>query len=257
MTTTFSVRRNGVGLPLVLIHAFPTDSRLFDGLIGDLPAQLITPDLPGFGRTPLPEPAPDVLTVEGLVDDLEAWLDAEALGAVVLGGVAIGGYLALELVTRRPDLAGAVVLMGCKPAPDAPAMSESREGVARLALTEGSEAVAAALTDLPLAPDASPEVRAVLRTMIADADPRGIAGLVRGLHRRPDPVPAIRSIRVPTLVVCGAADPFTPPATAGEMATMVPGARYVEIPDAGHLVPLEAPAACASALTDFLATLSR
>jgi pimeloyl-ACP methyl ester carboxylesterase len=169
--------------------------------------------------------------------------------------VAIGGYLAIELAAARPDLVAGLVLIGCKPAPDSPGMADAREAVAQLALAAGSVAVADKLVDQPLAPGAGPEVRAALRTLIEAADPRGIAGLVRGLARRPDPVLSLEAVAaagMPVLVVNGADDPFTTPAQARALAERVPGARYVEIADCGHLPPLEAPDACAAAIAGFL-----
>jgi pimeloyl-ACP methyl ester carboxylesterase len=158
-------------------------------------------------------------------------------------------------VARHPDLVRALILVGCKPAPDAPTMAASREEVARLALDRGAGAVANRLVDAPLAPGAPRNVRDALRTMIASASPEGIAGLVRGLARRPDPVPALRRVSVPTLVLGGALDPFTPPEQARALADLVPGARFVLIEGAGHLPVLEQPEACADALGAFLAGL--
>jgi pimeloyl-ACP methyl ester carboxylesterase len=239
------------------VHAFPTDGRLFEGLAGRLPGRLLAPDLPGFGDSPMPQPAPDILAVADLVDLLEAWLDASGLGRVVLGGVAIGGYLSIELVARRPDLARALVLIGCKPAPDAPSMADARESVARLALDEGPKAVADRLVDQPLAPDAPAEARTALRAMIEAADPGGIAGLVRGLARRPDPVPALGTVGVPTLVLGGSVDPFTKPEQGRALAALVPGSTYLELPGVGHLPPLEAPEATARAIGGFVSGLGR
>jgi pimeloyl-ACP methyl ester carboxylesterase len=94
--------------------------------------------------------------------------------------------------------------------------------------------------------------------MIEQADPRGIAGLVRGLHRRPDPVPAlemVRAVALPALVLVGAEDPFTKPADARRLAEMLPRSTFEEIPGAGHLPPLERPDAVTSAIGRFLATL--
>jgi pimeloyl-ACP methyl ester carboxylesterase len=245
----------GSGIPVVLLHAYPTNRHLFDGLAGAIPGRLITPDLPGFGETPLPEPAPEVLAVADLVDLVGSWLDERALGPAILGGNAIGGYVMIELVARRPELARAMILLGCKPAPDAATMRPAREAAAAYALEHGSVAVADQLVSPPLAPGASEQVLAAHRAMIEAADPRGIAGLVRGLAQRPDPTPSLRTLRLPVLALCGAFDPFTKPELARELAEMLPNGRYVEIEGAGHLPTLEQPEATARAIKAFVAEL--
>ncbi|HYH91734.1 MAG TPA: alpha/beta fold hydrolase [Candidatus Saccharimonadales bacterium] len=250
---SFDALDSGSGRPILLLHAFPVDRRLYAGLASRLEAgRLIVPDLPGFGATPLGSDAPDVLSVDDLAAALIGWLDRLGLPPVVLGGTAIGGYTALEVAQRRPDLVAGMVLIGCKPAPDAPDKRAEREAVARLALASGSAAVADELAGLPLADAADASTRALVRRMIEEADPRGIAGLVRGIAGRPDPVPALHALRVPVLVVAGTEDRFSRLEDQRALAALVPGARLVEIDGAGHFPSLERPAEVASAIDAFL-----
>ncbi len=108
-------RAAGSGRPLVLLHAFPVDGRLYDAQLsaadaGRIKARLIAVDLPGFGGSPLPEPAPDLLSVEQIADALAELLVREGWDGAVVGGVAFGGYSAIELAARRPDLVSGLVL---------------------------------------------------------------------------------------------------------------------------------------------------
>ena len=63
------------------------------------------------------------------------------------------------------------------------------------------------------------------------------------MAQRPDMTAALPEIRCPTLVVVGSEDASSPPAEMRGMAAAIPAARFVEIPAAGHLSPLEQPAA--------------
>ena len=201
---------HGTGHPVVLVHAFPTDRRLFAGLAARVGhARLLVPDLPGFGETRLGEHAPAVLSVELLADALAAWLESLALGPVVVGGNEFGGYIALAIADRRPDLVDGLVMIGCRAAPAAPDKAGEREAVARLALDSGSLLVADRLTPLPLAPSVDERTHAIVRRMIEEADPRAIAGLLRGMEARPHPGPALERLRVPLLVIAGTDDPCT------------------------------------------------
>jgi pimeloyl-ACP methyl ester carboxylesterase len=257
--TTYDLawREAGSGRPLVLLHAFPVDGRLFGGQlsaaeVGRISGRLIAVDLPGFGKTPYPSPAPDVLTVEDLSASVAALIERQHWEGALVGGVAIGGYTAIELAARRPDLIGGIVLIGCKPVPDNPSMAPQREEVAQQALTEGAAAVADRLHAQPLGPQADGAVRAKMREMIADADPRGIAGLVRGIARRPDPAPVLPTIDVPAQVIAGEADPFSPLDDVKRVAELMPRATLVVLKGIGHMAPLESPLSVTRALASFM-----
>ena len=73
---------------------------------------------------------------------------------------------------------------------------------------------------------------------------------------RPDMTAALGRIRCPTLVVVGQQDAISPPAEMHGIAEAIRDAKFIEIPDAGHMSPLENTAAVNAAILDFLATLS-
>lgn len=250
-------RTAGSGRPVILLHGFPVDSRMFGGQLSAadasrINARLFAVDMPGFGRTQLMDPAPDVLLVEDLAEAVGSMIAREGLDRPVVGGVAIGGYVAIELAARHPELVGALVLMGPKPAPDSPAMAPQREEVARMALEQGSAAVADALHAKPLGPRADDAVKAKMHKMIAAADPRAIAAMVRGIARRPDPAPSLPLLEVPALVIAGELDPFSALADVRRVAEMMPNAQLVELKGIGHMAPIEAPLAVTRALAAFV-----
>jgi pimeloyl-ACP methyl ester carboxylesterase len=212
-------------------------------------------DMPGFGQTPLPEPAPEVMTVEDLAESLATFIQAQDLQSPVVGGVAIGGYVAIELAARYPDLVGGLVLMGPKPAPDSPSMAASREETAQLALTRGSAVVADELHARPLGPQADGAVKQKMHEMIAAADPRAIAALVRGIARRPDPAVAMPTINARTLVIAGELDPFSPLADVKRVAEIMPNASLIVIKGIGHMPPIESPLGVSNALASFMRRL--
>ena len=242
---------------MILLHAFPVDGRLFESQLsaaetGRINARLIAVDLPGFGQSPLPDPAPDVLTVEEIAAALVAFIEREGLHGAIVGGVAFGGYTAIQLAARRPDLVAGLVLMACKAAPDSPQMAPRREEAARLALERGSAAVADQLHAQPLGPQADAAVKVRLREMIESADARAIAALVRGIARRPDPSPALPRLEMPALVIAGERDPFSHLEDVRNAARLLPNADFVIIKGVGHMAPLEAPVAVSRALASFV-----
>jgi pimeloyl-ACP methyl ester carboxylesterase len=77
-------------------------------------------------------------------------------------------------------------------------------------------------------------------------------GALAAMRDRPDSVPLLEEIRVPTLVLGGSEDEISPAAGMRAMAQRIRGAKYVEVPEAGHLAPLERPELVNGALEEFL-----
>jgi 3-oxoadipate enol-lactonase len=90
----------GAGQPLVLLHGFPLDSRMWTAQIDDLSSRwrVIAPDFRGFGKSASASP----FTVPLLADDIRELL--QSIGAVpcVLGGLSMGGYVAMNYARKYP-----------------------------------------------------------------------------------------------------------------------------------------------------------
>src|SRR5687768_3395601 len=95
----------GQGVPLVLLHGFPFDSRLWQGQINSLSdvANVIAPDLPGFGGS-LPLTRRRKPSMEAYADAVAAWARGRKLGGFALGGHSMGGYVALAFARKYPDM---------------------------------------------------------------------------------------------------------------------------------------------------------
>ena len=103
-----------------------------------------------------------------------------------------------------------------------------------------------------LAEDAPEGLRERVKAMIADQTPHAIAAAALGMAERPDSVPDLPGIDVPTLVITGTADRLIPPDVTAGIAGRVPGAELLRIEGAGHLSNLEAPEAFDTALDGVL-----
>src|SRR5204863_2128575 len=103
-----------------------------------------------------------------------------------------------------------------------------------------------------LSPNAPPARVAHLRAR-AETRAASLRAGIEALRDRPDRTAELGAIACPTLVICGAQDQITPAAEMRRMSEGIGGARYVELPGAGHLAHLEAPQPFAAAVTTFLA----
>lgn len=254
----------GQGMPLVLLHAFPVDSRMWDPLRSALAevARVITPDLRGLGRSPLP-PEGGEPSIDAVADDVLALLDDLGLERVVLGGCSMGGYAAMAVLRRTlqraPDRVCGLMLIDTRPDAD-----DDERRTARLAMAERAERDGTrwlADTVLPgLLAAGTPQVRLALvewlRALIAAQPVDGVAWAQRAMAARPDSADVLRAFTGPALVIVGERDVLSPPDLARRMVALLPRGELVELPGCGHLSPLEAPDEVATAITEWLARTS-
>lgn len=233
-------------MELVLLHAFPLDSSMWS-----VPGA-VTPDQRGFGSAPLGDAPP---SLDVAADDVAALLDERGLDRVVLGGLSMGGYVAMAFLRRHPARVGALVLADTKMTADPPAAAANRERLAAAVEAAGSSAL---LVDelLPKLVGATtrstrPDVVSRVRAMVETAPPAGVAWAQRAMAARPDSAETLAAVEVPTLVVVGEEDALSPVADAEAMAATIPGARLAVLPGAGHLTAMEDPEAFAAVLADF------
>lgn len=252
-------REAGVGLPVLLLHAFPLAGAMWDAQLEALAgsSRLIVPDLSGFGASQ-GVPPDGVCRMSDLAADAVALLDQLEIGRAVVGGLSMGGYAALALAEGAPERLRALVLADTRAGADSEEARQNRLGTAQKVLEEGTGFLAETLPSKLLGPvtrERRPEVVAEVKRMIREAPPAGVAAAQRGMARRPDRTRVLPRLDVPVLILVGEDDELTPPAEARAMEREIRGAELVTIPEAGHLANLERPEAFNEALGGFLRRL--
>lgn len=240
---------------LVLLHAFPLRAAMWSAQLDALsPAnRVIAPDLLGFGETDAPDD-PGAYSVDVWADQVAGLLDHLGLERAVVGGLSMGGYAAFAFARRHRSRLAGLVLADTRPGPDSPEVAERRRNqigqVRRQGTAELVETLLGGLLSKTTLQD-RPDVVASARALM-DSSPAGFIGALDAMIRRPDSVPDLAGIDVPTLVVVGEEDAPSPPEVAASMQAAVPGAVLAVLPGAGHLSNLEAPEAFNAVLADFL-----
>lgn len=244
----------GSGPALLFVHGYPLDGSLWRHQAGAFPGwRTLIPDLRGAGRSDAPDLGYSMATY---ADDLAGLLDAIGVDEVVLAGLSMGGYVAMEFLRRhRPRVRGLVLT-------DTRAQADSAEGrkgreTAMAAVREGgAPLIADQMLPRILGPAAPESLRDAVRAMMATSPVAGLLGALTAMRDRPDSTGFLPSLAgLPTLVVVGADDQLTPPKDSEAMAKAIPGARLTVIPHAGHLAPLEQPEAFNDQLRMFLGRL--
>jgi 3-oxoadipate enol-lactonase len=254
------VTERGKGRPVVLLHGFPMDHSIWDHQIETLSARyrVIAPDLSSIGEGAA---VPGKVTVQEWADGLAKMLGALKIDEpIVLGGLSMGGYIAFQFFqSHRARLAG-LILCDTRAAADTPQAAAGRLETAARLECEGTGFLPDAMLPRLLAPatlDGKPEVVERLRRTMLAGDPYSYAATLRGLAERPDFTPILPKIDCPALLVVGQRDAISPPAEMTALARAMPAIRkraprLVEIEDAGHVTPLEAPEAVSRAIGEFL-----
>ena len=252
----------GAGSPVVLLHAFPMDSALWAAQRRTLAAaghHVLTPDLPGFGGSPLPHEHPSLDVMADQVADL---MDTLALKRAVVGGLSLGGYVTMAMLRRHPERVSAIVLADTKAGADGEEAVATRLAMAQRVETEGTSGLAEQMIGNLLGATTRAERPEVVQTVsrwIEAQQPDAIAWAQRAMAGRPDSSGDLASFGGPVLVLYGAEDVISP---ADEAAAMAEAARsggsevtVTEIPAVGHLSAVEDPPAVTAAIGDWLGGL--
>ena len=251
----------GSGPAVILIHGFAGSTFSWRFVIPDLAKahRVIAIDLPGFGFS---DRGPDVdYSHAGQAERVVALLDLLGIQRATLVGHSMGGAIAQRIASRHPDRVERLILVAAVNAAQPPdAARRGRAAGPMFALVGVAQRSPRAMYAVG---------RRALRRMVHDKefateevmrgyiDPLLIPGTVAAIRKmteatRQEPPADLAAIGAPTLVLSGASDRAVPPEKALELAEAISGARYLVIPEAGHLLAEERPAAFLEEVLAFL-----
>ena len=248
----------GSGPAVVLLHGYPFNRSMWREQIDSLSAnyRVITPDLRGHGESSVTqEPA----TIAEMAEDVAALLDKLEIERVVLGGLSMGGYVALAFY-RRFGLrrVRALILADTRSQADTQEARRNRQEQAEKILKQGMSSIIDDFLKKVLTPatlSERPEIMERVRKMVVTTKPQGAAAALRGMALRPDQTDFLPEIIAPTLIIVGSEDQLTPPVDAEMMHREIRGSHLECIEGASHLSNLERPVEFNRAVKNFLDAL--
>jgi 3-oxoadipate enol-lactonase len=253
----FRCEDRGTGTPIVLLHGFPLDRKMWDAQLNLLAREfrVIIPDLRGFGGSKLEaHDAQEGVGMDRYAADVLTAFDAVGLqGPVVLVGFSMGGYVAWQIALKHPARVRGLVLCDTRAAGDTPEAAAARLAMANAVLAAGNSTPALAMLPKLLAPETQekrPEIVAAVKAMIERQSPQAIAAAQRGMARREDVRAKLKDIACPCLGIVGTADVISPPKEMQEIIAALPDARLAEIPG-GHMTPMENAEGVTEAIREF------
>jgi 3-oxoadipate enol-lactonase len=238
--------------PVVLLHGFPLDRRVWEEAAGELgrEARVIVPDLRGFGRSISSEP----FTIQNLADDVhELLLERNALPCV-LAGLSMGGYVALAFAAKYgPDLA-ALALVDSRVSAESEEGKQGRDKMIQLAKDAGPQAVVDAMFPKMLAPATysnRPDLATKVKTIMLNCPALTVRHGLLAMRDRADYTQLAASLAFPVQVVVGESDMIGGVELARQIHATLQNGDLAIIPDAGHLSPIEQPKMVSGAMVRF------
>ena len=255
----------GEGPPLVLVHGFACGLRMWDPQVKALARawRVVTYDVRGHGISEAPADGA-AYSQPISVADLRALLEHLKIRRAAVGGLSMGGNIALHFALTHPEMVTALVVADTGAgSDDAADWAATVHALADTLERDGLEAFADEALASPLFgryAAQGPAAERFIRSCLVTHRARGLAHTGREvLTRRPSIyslAPRLRTLAVPTLLIVGEHDERCVKVHRF-MADTIPGALHVVIPSAGHLTNLEAPDAFNRAVARFLRATAR
>lgn len=235
----------GSGLPVLLTHGFGASTGMWRGQVEAFRDRyrMVAWDMRGHGLTEAPEDLAH-FSQAATVADMAALLDHLGIDKAVIAGHSLGGFLSLAFNVEHPERVRALYLQGCGPG--------YRSDTSRAAWNDRAEKRARSLEEGGLAAlGGASEVPVSIQRSAA-----GLALAARGILSQVDSrvIDSLPHITVPVLIVIGTGDTYYLQGS-DYMASRIPGARNLQVADAGHGVNVDQPAIVNDALDQFLGAL--
>ena len=233
----------GIGPDLVLLHPFPLHHGFWDGVLNQLTTRyrVIRPDLRAHGDSDAGE---GPVTMQKLAGDLERLCCELGIVRAIFVGVSIGGYTLFEFWRRYRERVSAMVLANTRPGAETPEGRAGRLEIAERVLREGTLGFTNTVVQKLCSPATlanRPDLIDAARAMAGKMSPTDIAEVQRGMADRPDSIPTLQTINVPTLVIAGE-DDGVPLSEMQLIHQGIAGSQFRVIAKAGHYAAMEQPA---------------
>lgn len=253
----FDVSYDDIGegvVPIVFLHGFPFDKTMWQEQLEYFKNKnrAIACDIRGFGKS-TDEKTP--LSIDLFTDDLISFLDSLDLEKVIICGLSMGGYIALNAIKRYPNRFSALILSDTQCIADSPKVKAKRYEAIKEINEKGVTNFNEGFIKNVFHEDSianKPELVEQLRTVVNSNSQHIIAQGLVAIAERSETCSILNKITIPTLIICGKEDAVTPLERSKFMNKEIDGSILHVINNAGHVSNLEEPAKFNKLLRDFL-----
>jgi pimeloyl-ACP methyl ester carboxylesterase len=225
--------QRGSGSQVILLHGFPLHSGIWSDFAETLGKNfnVFTPDLPGFGKSAsLPSP----FSIDDVGDSIISWMESQSLKNTVLIGHSLGGYVALSVAEKRPDLLTSIGLFHSTANADNEEKRQSRNKVLEFIDKNGVETFTSNFIAPLFYNQKHPAIEAV-RAISRQSNVHTVKGYTLAMRDRPDRKKVLKTFPKPILFIGGEHDAGISPDSLKEQATICSDAHVHILTKVGHM----------------------
>ncbi|WP_407543205.1 alpha/beta hydrolase (plasmid) [Deinococcus radiomollis] len=249
----------GTGTPMLLLHGYPLSGELFArnrDALASAGYRVITIDHRGYGMSTAPADAPGDL--QTYARDALAVMDKLNVPKAIIGGMSMGGPITFEMYREAPERFLGMILIDTLANPAGIVEQNIWKGMAQKATMYGPQSLAPELLKQMLTGQTRmnrPGDTKILTGIVSQASVAGDVAGAMVLVNRPDSIPTLKTIAVPTLILEGLEDTVYPPEFSMKMQQNIAGSKLVIIPGAAHAAIFEKASAMNAAILRWARTL--
>lgn len=243
-------REQGNGPTVILLHGFPMNMHVWNDFTETLSQSfhVVTPDLPGFGKSPLPL---EGFSLEDIAATIRTWMVEKAYRQPVIVGHSLGGYVTLALADQDPTSIAGMCLFHSTALADSDEKKQSRNKVLEFIEKQGVHAFTSNFVS-QLYADPQHKSVTLVKNIAVESTKEAVVGYTRAMRDRQDRTHVIGGFSGPILFIAGERDQGIPPDTIRQQASLNKGAEAFVLPEVGHMGMFEAPEACLKKIRKFI-----
>lgn len=243
----------GSGPPLVFLHGFCDYHELWKEFIRPFTGsyRVLTPDLPGFGKSPL---LPTPFTLDQVGDAMAAWLLEQGVERPLVVGHSLGGYVAMSLLAKHSALLAGVCLFHSTPSPDSTERKNVRNKVIQFVQEKGVAPFIETFVPGLFLDKSNPEIEATRRRALSTPK-ASLLAYAEAMRDRPDRSETFSHTPLPALLMGGANDSLIPIESLINIAQNSPKSEFHRLEGVAHMGIFEAKNQCQTIILHFAAHL--
>jgi len=242
---------------IIFLHGFPFDQHMWEKQVEFLQKDFlcVTYDIRGLGKS---NPGDGQFTMEMFADDSLTIIAELELDKPVLCGLSMGGYLGFRALERAQEIFSAAILCDTRAESDSDAAKLKRANAIYQINMDGVEKFVEGFIPNCFSEKFKTDNIEEYTTYLErskKSNPIGVKGSLLAMMGRASTTSFLPQIKIPTLLLCGVEDNLTPPTEMKTIADKIPNSKYLVVPEAGHMTPIENPEFVNAAIKDFLSGL--
>jgi pimeloyl-ACP methyl ester carboxylesterase len=246
-------RELGEGTPILFIHGFCETHEIWDGFDEKLSSygRVISIDLPGFGKSPLPA---EPLSIDLIAGNLLDWLKEKQIERPVLVGHSLGGYVALAMAAKDPACCDKLVLLHSSVYADSDEKKANRDKVIDFVTKNGVEPFIQTFVPSLFYNKIHPAIERV-RSITIKTPLTTLVAYTKAMRDRPSREDFFKRHPNQTLVIAGEKDEIIPLEVSKKMASISSKTIFFALPDTGHMGMIESEDEAVEKIRDFILDL--